>query len=362
MKKLIALILTAIMLTASLTSCGKPPEFSEIEGRLRELIEASYEINEIFFGNGLPTYERVSDPKNSMQILRSEDDSRVTYYYELTDEALGRVVAYRVATLAYSYAQILTEPDAAREAIWTDAEQGLYVYAVDYTPSENASKPGKIENRKDEQAGTITYYYYELTDETLGRLVAYRTSDIRYTYVQVLTASDPTREAVFEDAEKGAYAYEIAYTEPTYDFYYTSSDPHDYDYVRDDAKFHSIAEIKEEAEKVYSKEYLAAIYLGLFEGTGLGDNESLDHLTARYYEYTNDYGEVSLMKSNTYQPLVSEKRIFDLSTAKIVRPKRKNFVTIEVESYLESTPDRRETVKLTMILQDGVWMLDSGTY
>ena len=361
MKKIIALLLIALMLTASLTSCGKPPEFSEIEGRLRELIEASYEINEVFFGEGLPTYERVSDPKNSMQILRAEDGSRVTYYYELTDEGLGRVVAYRVSTLAYSYAQILSEPDTAREAIWTDAEQELYVYAVDYTPREDAPKPEKIENVKDEQAGTITYYY-ELTDETLGRLVAHRTSDVGYSYVQVLAEKDTTREAIFEDAEKGAYAYEIAYTEPTYDFYYTDSDPHDYDYVQDDAKFHTIAEMKEAAEKVYSRDYLSAIYLGLFEGTGISDNEDLDHLSARYYEYTDDYGAMSLMKSNTYEPLVTEKRIFDLATAEIVRPKRKNFVTISVESYLESTPDRRETVKLTMILQDGVWMLDSGTY
>ena len=68
------------------------------------------------------------------------------------------------------------------------------------------------------------------------------------------------------------------------------------------------------------------------------------------------------MMSNTYEPLISEKRIFDLTTAQIVRPKRRKFVTISIESYLESTPERRETVKLTMILQDGVWMLDSATY
>ena len=361
MKKLIAMILTAILLTASLTSCGKPPEFSQIEGRLAELIEASYEINALFFGEGLPTYDRVSDPKDGMQILRAEDGSRVTYYYELTDTSFGRVVAYRIATLTYSYAQILGEPDTAREAIYTDAEKGIYVYAADYTPPENAQKPEKIENIKDEQADTVTYYY-EFTDATLGRMVAHRTSDVGYTYVQVLKEPDATRTATYENADEGVYAYEIPYTEPTYDFYYSSSDPYEYDYVRTDAKYYSISQMKEAAEKVYSKDYLAAVYLGVFEGTALNDDENLDHLSARYYEYTNDVGVTSLMKSNTYKPLVTEKRIFDLSTAEIVRPKRKNFVTIEVESYLESTPDRRETVKLTMILQDGVWMLDSGTY
>ena len=361
MKKLIALILTVILLAASLVSCSKPPEFSEIEGRLRELIEASYEINELFFGEGLPTYERAYDPKDAMEILRADDGSRVTYYYELADEGLGRVVAYRVATLTYSYAQILDAPDEAREAIFEDAEQGIYVYAVDYTPAENAQKPEKIENIRDELENTITYYY-EFTDATLGRMVAHRTSDVGYTYVQVTTAPDASRKALYENAADGVYAYEIPYVEPTYELYYTAKDPYDYDYVRNDAKYLTIASMQEAAEKVYSRDYLKAIYLTLFEGAAVNDNESLDNLSARYFEYTDDTGMSSLMKSNTYKPLVTEKRIFDLTTAEIVRPKRKNFVTIRVESYLESTPDRRETIKLTMILQDGVWMLDSGTY
>ena len=283
MKKLIAFLLCVMMLTVSLTSCRKPPEFSEIEARLAELIEASYEINEIFFGSGLPTYERVSDPKNNMQIIQNEDGSR-TYYYELLDEELGRVIAYRTS---------------------------------------------------------------------------YRDP---YAYVQVLTAPDPTREAIYENADEKTYAYAISYTEPTYEFYYNDTDPTDYDYVRVDAKYLSISAIKEAAEQVYSKDYLSAIYLGLFEGTAINDDASLKNLSARYYEHADDYGSVSLMKSNTYEPLITEKRIFDLSTAEIVRPKRHNFVTIKIESYLESQPQNRETVKLTMILQDGVWMLDSATY
>lgn len=287
MKKLIALLLCAVMLVATsmaLTSCGRAPEFSEIEGRIAELIEASYEINEIFFGEGLPTYERVNDPQDNLKTLREEGSDRIIYYYEIHDEGLGRVIKYRVG---------------------------------------------------------------------------YRGE---FTYVQVLTAPDPTREAVYANEEEKAYAYVIPYTEKEYDYYYKSTDPHDYDFVRHDAKYISISAIKEQAEKVYSKDYLSAVYLGLFEGTPINDNESLKNLSARYYEHTSDDGSVTLMKSNTYKPLVTEKRIFDLSTAEIVRPKRRNFVTVSVESYLESQPQNRETIRLTMILQDGVWMLDSGTY
>ena len=71
---------------------------------------------------------------------------------------------------------------------------------------------------------------------------------------------------------------------------------------------------------------------------------------------------MSLMKSNQYEPLIHEVRQFDFSTAKIIRPANGEFVTITVDTYLPSAPEARLTVKMTMILQDGVWMLDSATY
>ena len=54
MKKIISLLLAAILLTLCVTSCGAGvPKVEEIKPRLTELIEASYEINDIFFGDGL---------------------------------------------------------------------------------------------------------------------------------------------------------------------------------------------------------------------------------------------------------------------------------------------------------------------
>jgi len=35
----------------SIASCSKPPEYSEVEERFIELIEASYEINKVLFEN-----------------------------------------------------------------------------------------------------------------------------------------------------------------------------------------------------------------------------------------------------------------------------------------------------------------------
>ena len=111
---------------------------------------------------------------------------------------------------------------------------------------------------------------------------------------------------------------------------------------------------------MYSKGYLDAIYTTMFVGgTGNGD---ANEFSARYIEYADGEGNVSLMKSNKYDPLISEVRVFDFDTAEMIKPSNGEFVTISIESYLPSAPQNRLTVKLTMILEDGVWMLDSATY
>lgn len=288
MKKILCLLLCLCMMLPAFVSCSKPPEYSEIEDRLMELIEASYEINEIFFGAGLATYERVTDPKSTVQV------------------------------------KIIEDP-------------------------ENPEGEKRV-------------YYYEVNDPKLGRVIAFRSSYLSpYEYVQVLTAKDSARTPYYE--EDGTYCYLLAdYTEPTYEMFYDQDDPYDYDYVRTDTGYFTIEQIKEAAARVYSAEYLESIYLTMFDGAA-GVTENSQILSARYMEYTDpDTGESWLMKSNTFEPLVTEKRLYDFSTAKIVRPKNGQYVTIEIESYLESAPDDRLTLKLGLRLQDGEWMLDSATY
>lgn len=357
MKKFLSLLLCLVLMTGALVSCSPPPEFSEIEERFRELIEASYEINTIFFGEGLPAYEHVMDPQEVLEVLR-DDDGLMTYYYEIDDEQYGTVVAYRTTMLEYSFVQILSAPVDGREAVYRDEEKGIYAYALsDYTHEKESTT--EVQQQKDEQSGKVTYYY-EIEDETYGRVVAHRYSYPVYSYVQVVREADSSREAVW--SKDGLYAYALpAYTETEYEYYYRMTDPEDYDYVRTDCSYGSIDEIKAAAEKVYSAEYLAALYLAQFDGAATGAN--LGMLTARYMEYTDDMGNTKLMKSNTFEAYITEKRIFDFSTAKIVDPKRSNFVTISIESYYESTPNDRFTANVTMILQDdGQWYLDSGTY
>ena len=290
MKKMICLICALVVLALAILipvviHLRKPPKYEEIEGRLKELVEASYAVNEIFFGEGLDTYERIYDAHSSLDT---------------------------------------------------------------YSANEN----GEI----------VVYQFYEVTDEKYERVVAFKTLvTATFRYVEVLKSPDDERELFYENTEKKAYCYLLEnYEEPKHDFYYNSNDPTDYDYVRLDGEIQSVSQIKAMAEEVYSTDYLSSIYDSMFVGT-VGAADSVDGLSARYIEYSNE-GVVCLMESNSFEPLITERRVYDFSTAEIVRPSNKNHITVEIDSYLPSNPDRVQRVRLSLTLQDGIWMLDSATY
>ena len=141
-KRIVCLLLCVVMLCATVftaSSCSKPPEYAEIESRFIELVEASYEVNKLLFGEGLPTYERVYDPWDDMQayeMKNEEGKSYYVYYYTATDETLGDIAVYRTGygvSRKEGCVQIQGSADATREAVFTDAEKGVYCYEVEYT-------------------------------------------------------------------------------------------------------------------------------------------------------------------------------------------------------------------------------------
>lgn len=291
MKRIFSLVLCALILIPCLASCSKPPEYSEIEERFRELVEASGEINMIFFGEGLPTYERITDPQSTMDV----------YVEETTDENGETKKTY--------------------------------------------------------------HYYYKVPDGNYDSLYAYRKSYLDdYVYISVQSTPDAEKTPFYEDESRSVYAYLVeGYTEPEYEFFYDSEDPHDYDYVRPNEKYRDVDDIKAAAEKVYSSDYLEAIYESMFIGS-VAASDKVEGLSARYIEYSDSEGNISLMRSNTSAAFITEIRQYDFSTAKIVKPANSKYVTIEIDSYLPSKPAERLTVRLSMLLENGQWMLDAATY
>ncbi len=287
-----------VLSVAGMAGCSKPPEYSEIEARFRELVEASYDINKVLFGKGLPTDERIYDPWNEMETYERKN--------------------------------------------------------ADGTPILSSS--GK----------QLYGYYCVFSDEKYGEILAYRDGAVAKTvYLELEKTAREGEKAVYENTEESRYYYACDYVPPEGVRYYSEKDPENYDYVSVGSEFISIDSIKIAAEKVYSKDYLeSSVYESLFTGAVSADS-NLVALSARYIEYSDaESGDSTpvLMQSNTYKALVSETRIFDFSTARVVKPGSKKLVNIEVETYLESKPEERITVRVSMALVDGVWYLDSGTY
>ena len=83
MKKKILIVIAGIAIIA--LAClpfllsSSAPEYSEIEARFKWLVEESAEINKVLFGKGLPTYERVYDPWEDMEVYKP--DSKTYIYY-----------------------------------------------------------------------------------------------------------------------------------------------------------------------------------------------------------------------------------------------------------------------------------------
>ena len=91
MKRIICCALI-LVLALSVAACGaSAPDLGEVKDELKSLIEASYEINEIFFGEGLETYARGGE-YDKEHLLYSENDEEGTSeegQYLFTSAALG---------------------------------------------------------------------------------------------------------------------------------------------------------------------------------------------------------------------------------------------------------------------------------
>ena len=350
MKKAFIVLLCLITVALSLVSCSKPPEYAEIEERFKELIEASYSVNDILFGEGLEVYERVYE--KDFLIHKDSKTNKVYYYYGIEDEELGYILGYRHTEILY-FIRSETEKEGS-EYIYKDSEGGYY-YQISYNGAEMEKE---VSSYKD-PATDITYYFYKIADDKLGTVYEYRLQTMKYLIRETSKRADDT--PIYENAELGYFYYPIDYVEKEYELYYTDEDPDNYSYVRFDEEYISIDAIKAYAEEVYSKQYLEGVYEMLFTGAVISEQTS-GSLGAKYIEHEGSDGNVLLMQSDIYQPMIKGKRIYDFSTAKVVKPGSSEFANIEIESYLEGEPENRVTVTLSLVKQDGEWYLDSATY
>jgi hypothetical protein len=125
-KKLLASALVIILTAFAVSSCGGgAPELSSVKDELVGLIEASYEINDVFFGEGLPTYERGGDYDKEYR-LYDDVSAEFDYYEYVTEDA------------AYHFVDQIKS--AAEKVYTTEYLRGIYTMAFDGYADENTGK------------------------------------------------------------------------------------------------------------------------------------------------------------------------------------------------------------------------------
>ncbi len=123
MKKTAILLLALIMAAGVFSSCAsEPPQLGEVKDELVALVEASYGINGIFFGEGLETYARGGKFDKEHHLYDGNDSEYASYEYVTED--CGYLFTEKIKTDA--------------EKVYTlDYLAGIYTMAFDGYADEN---------------------------------------------------------------------------------------------------------------------------------------------------------------------------------------------------------------------------------
>jgi len=220
---------------------------------------------------------------------------------------------------------------------------------------------------------TLGVYYAIYTTKADGKLCAYYDNETKEYTVLRYGKEGESGELVYSDAESKIWLYktELEFVDNA-DALTGQTPPAGYRYVRLDERCTSISEISAMAYKVYSEDYLRDVFSMLF-----GDEGSLSitgDISAKYCEMTIGRGDeqkkvLLCAESGTVKPLITERRIYDYDSIKILRNSRKKFVAIEINSYgtyvdieSQSVKTGWSTVRLSFVKENGQWRLDSPTY
>lgn len=148
--------------------------------------------------------------------------------------------------------------------------------------------------------------------------------------------------------------YEILYAD-----YTTVGYTKDYNIVSRNSKYHSVEELKQAAEKVYSKALLqSSVYPAMFDGL-MQQNVATGstYLQARYIEDNQNF-YVLIEDEDAYHPTPL---IYDYATMKIIRPSNASHVMISLNAWEEDNPQKIFEMRLSLVNEDGIWLLDKLT-
>ena len=125
-----------------------------------------------------------------------------------------------------------------------------------------------------------------------------------------------------------------------------------YDLSMEQSKYYSVDTVKLEAERIYSSNYLRALYETAIDGVLTTDGSFL-----RFYQEGGKFYQARNAGSFDYK-----RKIYDYSTMKIVKPSDDDYVTVEIEAYDIGLSHKRRVITISFVKENGEWYLNSPTY
>jgi hypothetical protein len=113
----------------------------------------------------------------------------------------------------------------------------------------------------------------------------------------------------------------------------------------------TVSQIKNIMAQVYSQDYLESLFATMFDGYAYEEGV----MVAQIKE-----DALGLYQCRTYAPLVTNQRIYDYATMRVVTGDDRTAV-IRLDSHLENETTTL-VVELVLVLEDGEWRLDTPTY
>lgn len=170
-------------------------------------------------------------------------------------------------------------------------------------------------------------------------------------YIALIEASYEVNGIIFGDA---AETYDRQDEEVIKNgIYYNVPDGfYNYEFLTENNKYQTEDEIRDAALKVYSEDYISSVLDSCFNGF-MDENEDMA-VQPKYLNFTG-----KLMLNTEYEVYVKGDRRYDFETMEIVKPSNGKIVNVSLDAI---DGEERTQARLTFVLQDGEWRLDSPTY
>ena len=178
--KRIFCIFSAVLLVFSLISCGSSPApaLEDVKAELVALVEASYEINEILFGDGIPVYKRdgSEEEKGFYNSLGSELDGyelvKEDYKYQMIEQIEQAARAVYTEEYLLPVLKVATEGLADEVTGVTPARflewQGYLYQNMNLNAIIDGTRKYNFESMKIVEPSTADYVNIELESELEG--------------------------------------------------------------------------------------------------------------------------------------------------------------------------------------------------